>query len=158
DVRADVFALGCVLFECLTGRPAFLGQHVMALLAKMLIEVPPRVDALRPEVPAALADLVARMLSKAREDRPADAAALVAEIDQLGARDGAPGPSVPRRAEALTGSEQQLLCVIIATEPGRDASRRTSVEALRDETLAATGKPLEKALAPFGARISALGL
>ena len=35
--RADVFALGCVLFECLTGRLAFQGDNVMAVLAKILI-------------------------------------------------------------------------------------------------------------------------
>ena len=90
DLRVDVFALGAVLFECLTGQPAFAGAHAMALLAKLLMEEPPRVDALRPGVPAALADLVARMLSKAREDRPRSAAAVAAELDRL-------GPSRPRR-------------------------------------------------------------
>ena len=43
DARADVFALGCVLFECLTGRAAFAGDNVMAVLAKILLEEAPRV-------------------------------------------------------------------------------------------------------------------
>lgn len=51
DARADVFSLGCVLFECLTGKPAFQATHVMALLAKLLLDEPPRVRELRPDVP-----------------------------------------------------------------------------------------------------------
>src|SRR6185369_5218253 len=42
DARADVFALGCVLFECITGRPAFAGEHAMAILARILLEEAPR--------------------------------------------------------------------------------------------------------------------
>src|SRR5690242_2956832 len=38
----DVFALGCVLFECLAGKPLFSGKHMMAVLAKVLFEEPPR--------------------------------------------------------------------------------------------------------------------
>ncbi len=38
DGRADLFSLGAVLFECLTGRPPFSGEHVMAVLAKVLLE------------------------------------------------------------------------------------------------------------------------
>ncbi len=69
DARADVFALGCVLFECLTGDPRSSGDHVVAVLAKVLREEAPRVRDLRPELPAALDDLVTRMLAKNR--RPA---------------------------------------------------------------------------------------
>jgi serine/threonine protein kinase len=48
DARADVFSLGCVLFECLTGAPAFAGEHLMALMAKVLFTDPPRLRELRP--------------------------------------------------------------------------------------------------------------
>lgn len=42
DARADVFALGCVLFECLTGKPAFSGDNPLAVLSRVLLEeVPP---------------------------------------------------------------------------------------------------------------------
>ena len=62
DARADVFALGAVLFKCITGLPAFAGDDEIAILAKMLFEAPPRVRDIRKDVPAALDDLLARML------------------------------------------------------------------------------------------------
>jgi hypothetical protein len=83
DARADVFALGCVLFECLTGQPAFSGTNTMALLAKLLLEEPPRVRALNPRVPAALDELLVQMMAKDPLDRPADGAAVVAALQGL---------------------------------------------------------------------------
>src|SRR5690242_3669708 len=65
DARADVFALGCVLYRCLTGRPPFVGNDGLSVLVKVLLEDPPRLRELRGEVPAALDDLVTRMLAKA---------------------------------------------------------------------------------------------
>src|SRR4029079_9444950 len=49
--RADVFALGCVLFECLTGQAVFIGDNIMAVLAKILLEDATRVSERRPDLP-----------------------------------------------------------------------------------------------------------
>jgi eukaryotic-like serine/threonine-protein kinase len=78
--RADVFALGCVLFECLAGKAAFTGQHAVAILAKVLFEDVPMASSLRPGVPASLDALIAKMLAKQPEERLADGAAVVAAI------------------------------------------------------------------------------
>src|SRR5208282_4765658 len=51
DARADIFSLGCLLFEALTGRAAFQGAHAMALLAKILLEEAPHIRELRPDLP-----------------------------------------------------------------------------------------------------------
>jgi hypothetical protein len=72
DARTDVFALGCVLFECLTGERAFTGGSLQALLAKLLFVNVPRLREIVPHAPPALEELVAAMLSKRREERPAD--------------------------------------------------------------------------------------
>src|SRR6185295_4158002 len=85
DASADVFALGCVLFECLTGRAVFVGSHPMAVLAKILFEQPPRLRDRRPDLPRELDALVARMLSTEPEGRPASGAAVLVEIEALGA-------------------------------------------------------------------------
>src|SRR5882724_5001409 len=64
DARADVFALGCVLFQCLTGVPPFEGDTTAAVLAKILFGASPRVSELWPDVPEILNTLVAQMLAK----------------------------------------------------------------------------------------------
>lgn len=79
---ADVFSLGCVLFECLTGQRAFAGEWVMEVLTKILQSEPPRVSKLRDNVPRELDDLVARMLQKRPEDRPA-LSAVIAALEPL---------------------------------------------------------------------------
>ena len=68
---ADVYALGCVLFECLTGDPPFVGAHVFSVLAKVLFEAAPRLRELRPEMPPGLDRLLEQMLGKDPSQPPA---------------------------------------------------------------------------------------
>ena len=79
----DIFALGCVLFECLTGHRLFAGAHVMAVLAKILLEEAPHVRELRPEVPESLERLIDRMVAKELERRPQHGAELVEWLADL---------------------------------------------------------------------------
>jgi serine/threonine protein kinase len=84
DARADVYALGCVLFECLTGRPPLVGRPA-ALLVKVLREEPPPPSKLKPELTGEVDALLARLLAKDRDQRPKDAGELVRIIDAVGA-------------------------------------------------------------------------
>ena len=83
DVRADVWAMGVVLFECLTGRAPFESASVPELYAKILNEPAPSVRSLVPGVPAAVDALVARCLEKDRSARFADATELARAIQAL---------------------------------------------------------------------------
>jgi len=68
--RADVFALGCVLFECLTGVPAFAGDTLATALRAIAVSREPHLHELCPSLPAALVELVHHMLAKDPVDRP----------------------------------------------------------------------------------------
>jgi serine/threonine-protein kinase len=78
DGRADVYALGCVLFECITGQRPFVRDTDVAILYAHMNEPPPRPSAVRPDVPPALDNVVLRALAKAPEQRWATCAAMVA--------------------------------------------------------------------------------
>ena len=68
--RADVFALGCVIFECVTGEPPFRGETDEALFSRILLEQPPSLGELHAGTPPWLAQLVDRMLRKDPSERP----------------------------------------------------------------------------------------
>ena len=73
DHRADLFGLGCVLYRCLTGQPAFAGKNLTAVLRAVGEHTPPPPCVVNPAVPPALSDLVMRMLAKDPADRPSGA-------------------------------------------------------------------------------------
>jgi eukaryotic-like serine/threonine-protein kinase len=83
DARADLFALGCVLYRCLTGKPAFDGPDVMSVLAKLVLHAAPRPGADVPGLPPAVDELVARLLAKEPDERPASAALVRDEVERL---------------------------------------------------------------------------
>jgi serine/threonine-protein kinase len=85
DFRADLYAAGCVLFECLTGRTPFVAESAITLVAKQLEELPPSPATLNGEVPESLAALILRTLSKSPDERPPSAAALLEELDKIAA-------------------------------------------------------------------------
>jgi eukaryotic-like serine/threonine-protein kinase len=115
DARADVFSLGCVLFRCLTGRNPFTGDDALAVLLKIVLEEPPRLRELRPELPAALDDLVARMLAKSPDGRPPDGDAVAAEFGAIELMDAySDRTSTPLTAPELMVSERRVMSLVVA--------------------------------------------
>ncbi|HUQ05700.1 MAG TPA: hypothetical protein VM261_24520, partial [Kofleriaceae bacterium] len=80
--RADLYALGCTLFELVAGRPPFLDGNVMA---HHLFTEPPPLSSLADEVPRALDELLAACLVKDSAERIATAADVQARIRTIGA-------------------------------------------------------------------------
>jgi len=77
DGRCDVYGLGCVIFECLTGRTPFDRETDVAVVLAHLQDPPPSVSALRPDLPAAVDGVIERALAKRPDDRYATCAELL---------------------------------------------------------------------------------
>lgn len=107
DGRADVFALGCILFEALTGRPCFEGDDPVGILARVLFEPLPIPTRVRRDLPERFDSLLLRLLERDPSGRPTASAAreLVAStLSQLGddpARAPAPSPAVARHSATI---------------------------------------------------------
>lgn len=123
DGRADIYALGVILFECLTGDVPFRGE-LPALLHQILNVPAPSVRERGADVPAAIDELVAQCLAKQRERRPPRASLVAEGLARAGALapsrrahvggGSATLPAAPDRTPALTDAEQGVLAAAAA--------------------------------------------
>jgi len=97
DHRADLYAWGCLAYECLTGQPPFSGRQPAAVLAAHMAEAPEPIDRRRPGLSPALSVLVMRCLEKRPADRPQSATELLQTLDGVMTPTGGSAPTVPVR-------------------------------------------------------------
>ena len=106
DGRSDVYALGVLCHELLTGRLPITGENTIAVLMAHIIQAPPRVSDVCPELSPELDAPILRMLEKKPEQRPATASEALSELSQAAERAGSLVPSgPPRLSRPPPGSE-----------------------------------------------------
>lgn len=80
DARSDVYSVGCVVYEMLSGRSPFTGANTQQIVSSRFVAPPPDIRSIAPDVPSPVADVIHRAMSLRREDRQATAADFSREI------------------------------------------------------------------------------
>ncbi len=123
DTRADIFALGCLMFHALTGKRLFEGGDSLAYLVRVVVEDAPRLGTLRPDAPQWLEALLGRMLARSPADRPNNATALARELDRVASLDNdettVDGTSTLEQTASLGAAEQRVRCILLVQAPDR---------------------------------------
>ena len=135
DERSDLYSAGAVLFECLAGRPLFEGETVGEVLRQHVSEVVPGLRSLGHRVPAALDQVVQRLLLKEPADRYASARAALADLDLIAEalEAGDPDPQVVVGAQdtrrtltqpSFVGREAELAAIEVRLDEARHGRGR----------------------------------
>ncbi|HEX8188846.1 MAG TPA: tetratricopeptide repeat protein, partial [Pyrinomonadaceae bacterium] len=116
DGRSDLFALGALLYECLTGRPAFAGANVIEIGAQVLHFDPPPPSRLNPRVPPELDRLTLKALAKKPEDRFQTAGEMAAELARVRSRLPASDTVRTRRLAGADNGHRSSALITMAAE------------------------------------------
>jgi len=130
DGRADVYSLGCLFYECLTGEPPFPRDSELAVLWAHVQQEPPRVSEHRPELPQALDEVIAKALAKDPAKRYATAAELVGAASAVLRAPTRPGLRLPLVAAALVLAAAATVAGLLLTRGGSPVAPLTTSDGI----------------------------
>jgi serine/threonine-protein kinase len=126
DPRSDVYAVGGILYEMLSGRPPYEGANFMDILNKKANQLPPPLSNVRADVPAELEALITRTLAKVPGARPQTMEELEREIQQIATRFFPPRTeqdlAIVAGAGGLAAASLNRLPIVRAASPGPSES------------------------------------
>jgi len=149
---ADIFSLGCVLYECLAGQSPFHAPHLAAILAKILYAEPVPLRVLRPALPVTLERLVERMLAKNPGQRIVDGQHLLQALGELGAFQGPPPPPPKMALQPVGEHEAELHLVSVLMAAPELPSKEALTPPLGPQEVARLSQRLEPLLQQLRAR------
>ena len=117
DARTDIFALGDVLYEMATGKPAFSGKSRASLIASILSADPTPIMQLCPVMPAVLERVIAKCLAKDPDDRWQSASDLASELRWI-SEVPTPGPIFPSKPASAHRKWMSLAALALAAAAG----------------------------------------
>ncbi|HEU4759636.1 MAG TPA: protein kinase, partial [Dehalococcoidia bacterium] len=141
DARSDLYSLGCVLYEMVTGRPPFLGDDTVAIVSQHINTAPVAPSWHNPEVPRALEALILRLLAKDPAERPESAAAIPAALNAI--LESASSTSAQAAAREANPLDRLAGGVFVGREKEMDELRAGLEDALsgRGRLLMLVGEP-----------------
>ncbi|MEE8370162.1 MAG: protein kinase, partial [Dehalococcoidia bacterium] len=142
DARSDLYSLGCILYEMVTGKAPFTGEDAVSLISQHISTAPVAPSYHNSQVPRSLEALIMRLLAKAPEERPASAAEVATELGRI-----------RETASQVASAEQPLVAsgvVALQRVPwGRFVGRREEMSQLK--------AALESALSGRGSIVMLVG-
>ncbi|MGB2953921.1 MAG: serine/threonine-protein kinase [Gaiellaceae bacterium] len=123
DGRTDQYALGCVLYECLSGEPPFEAKTEASVIHAHLVEPPPKVTAKRSDLPFGINDVVTTAMAKSKEDRYSSCGDLTRALRSI-----ALGTVASERSVAPAGATVQASSGTVLSKPGTAEAESVAAE------------------------------